>query len=274
MRRGSCVSSSSRHRLSATAEASGKPSVAAWPLMSWLARNSASRCCTASPFCRMSARALSSCSHSSFIQPVNSVDSSARAASARATGSSAAAVRVHAPLSLLGGVITWWSAKLATLGLSPSAFVMGALPASARHSDFVEQGLLLDDVGVAALAPFGPDIGQVGVAAPVRPEIGPRLDERPWAHDDIEDALIERLGGDRLRQELGHARVARRDYALLLRMTAEHDDRHVRVRVGAGLPDHLGELEPVEDRHRPVGDDDIGNEMHEGLEAGRSVLGL
>jgi len=51
-----------------------------------------------------------------------------QAASARATGSSAAAVRVHAALSLLGGVITWWSAKLATFGLSPSAFVMGVFP--------------------------------------------------------------------------------------------------------------------------------------------------
>ena len=34
------------------------------------------------------------------------------------------------------------------------------------------------------------------------------------------------------------------------------------------------ELEPVEDRHRPVGDHDVGHVVGEGLEAGRAVLGL
>jgi hypothetical protein len=49
-RAGSCVSSINRHRLSATAATSGKPSVAACPLMSWAERNSASRGCAVMPF--------------------------------------------------------------------------------------------------------------------------------------------------------------------------------------------------------------------------------
>jgi len=36
----------------------------------------------------------------------------------------------------------------------------------------------------------------------------------------------------------------------------------------------LGKLEPVEDRHHPVADDDVRDEVHEGLEAGCAVLGL
>ena len=48
----------------------------------------------------------------------------------------------------------------------------------------------------------------------------------------------------------------------------------VRIGVGAGLADHLREFEPVEDRHRPVGDHDVGDVMGERLEAGRAVFRL
>ena len=57
-------------------------------------------------------------------------------------------------------------------------------------------------------------------------------------------------------------------------MAGKHDDRDVRIGVGAGLPDHLRELEPVEDRHGPVGDHDVGDVMGEGLKAGRAVFGF
>ena len=57
-------------------------------------------------------------------------------------------------------------------------------------------------------------------------------------------------------------------------MAGQHDDRHVRIGVGARLADHLRQLEAVEDRHRPVGDDDVRNVMGEGFEAGGAVLRL
>ena len=57
-------------------------------------------------------------------------------------------------------------------------------------------------------------------------------------------------------------------------MAGQHDDRHERIGVGAGLADHLRELEAVEDRHRPVGEDDVRHVVGEGVEAGRAVLGL
>ena len=41
-----------------------------------------------------------------------------------------------------------------------------------------------------------------------------------------------------------------------------------------GLADHLRQFEAVEDRHRPVGDDDVGDVMGEGLEPGRAVFRL
>jgi hypothetical protein len=57
-------------------------------------------------------------------------------------------------------------------------------------------------------------------------------------------------------------------------VTGDHDDRRERVGVGAGLADHLGELEPVENRHRPVGQHDVGQEVGECVETGGAVLGL
>ena len=57
-------------------------------------------------------------------------------------------------------------------------------------------------------------------------------------------------------------------------MAGEHDDRDIRIGVGAGLADHLRELEAVEDRHRPVGDHDVGQIVREGFQAGRAVFRL
>ena len=48
----------------------------------------------------------------------------------------------------------------------------------------------------------------------------------------------------------------------------------VRIGVGARLADHLRELEPVEDRHGPVGDHDVGDVMGEGFQAGGAVFRL
>jgi len=64
------------------------------------------------------------------------------------------------------------------------------------------------------------------------------------------------------------------DHALLLGMAGQHDDRHVGVRIGARLADHVGKLEAVEDRHRPIGDHDVGVEIGEGFEARRAVFGF
>ena len=57
-------------------------------------------------------------------------------------------------------------------------------------------------------------------------------------------------------------------------MTGEHDDRDVRIGVGAGLADHLHQLEAVEDRHCPIGNDDVGNVVRKGFKAGRAILSL
>ena len=68
------------------------------------------------------------------------------------------------------------------------------------------------------------------------------------------------------------AGVAGGGHPRLLGVAGEHDDGGVGVRVGAGLADHLRELEPVENRHRPVGQHDVGHEVGERLEAGRAVF--
>ena len=131
-----------------------------------------------------------------------------------------------------------------------------------------------DRVRLAAFAALGTDVVGADVAAPVRTEIGLGLDERPRVRNDVENALIERLGRDRLGHEFGDAGVARRGDAMLFRVSGEHDDRDVGIGVCARLPDHLREFEAVEDRHRPVGDDDVRHEMRKGLEPGGAVFGL
>jgi hypothetical protein len=133
--------------------------------------------------------------------------------------------------------------------------------------------VLVDDVGIA-FAAFRPGVARGHSAPPIRTEIAFRFDERTRIEHDVEDALIERFGRDRLGQKLGDAGIACRHDAPLLRMAGQHDDGHVRIGVGARLPDHLRQLEPVEDRHRPVGDDDIRDVMHERLQPGGAVLGL
>lgn len=45
--------------------------------------------------------------------------------------------------------------------------------------------------------------------------------------------------------------------AVLFGMAGQHNDRHVRIGVGARLPDHLHQFQAVEDRHHPIGDDDV-----------------
>ena len=50
----------------------------------------------------------------------------------------------------------------------------------------------------------------------------------------------------------------RLDDAPAFAMAGQHDDGGVGIALGFRLPDHLGQFEAVENRHRPVGDDDIG----------------
>ncbi len=61
---------------------------------------------------------------------------------------------------------------------------------------------------------------------------------------------------------------------LFLRMAGEHDDGDVWVGVGAGLADHLRQFQSVENRHRPIGDDDVGDVVGEGFQAGGAVFGF
>src|SRR6516162_375117 len=92
--------------------------------------------------------------------------------------------------------------------LSPGALYGGA--------GLVEQRRLLKDFHLTADAALRPAIGSVGVAPAVRAEIGLGLDERPRIGDDVQDALIETFGGDRLYQKFGHAGVARIGHAPFL----------------------------------------------------------
>ena len=78
-----------------------------------------------------------------------------------------------------------------------------------RRAGFVEQRGLLQDFGLAAHAALGADIGVVGVAPAIRTEIGLGLDERTRIGDDVQDALIETFGRDRLGEKFGDAGVAR-----------------------------------------------------------------
>src|SRR6478735_11089804 len=57
-------------------------------------------------------------------------------------------------------------------------------------------------------------------------------------------------------------------------MTGQHDDGRVGISLGFRLPDHLRELEPVEDRHRPVGDDDVGDVVRVHFERAGAVFGF
>ncbi|MGY4416740.1 hypothetical protein ACVWW4_008476 [Bradyrhizobium sp. LB7.1] len=54
----------------------------------------------------------------------------------------------------------------------------------------------------------------------------------------------------------------------------QHDDRRVGIALGFRLPDHLRQLEPVEDRHGPVGDDDVGHVMAVHFQRGCAVFGF
>src|ERR1700754_4660830 len=143
-----------------------------------------------------------------------------------------------------------------------------------RGPGLVEQGGLLHHFHLAADAALGTDIGVAGITPPVGTEIGLGLDERAGIGDDVENALIERLGRDRLGEKLRYAGVPRYRYAALLRMGGEHDDGRVRVALGFRLPDHLRKFETVEDRHRPVGDDDVRDIVAVHFEGGGAVLGL
>jgi hypothetical protein len=57
-------------------------------------------------------------------------------------------------------------------------------------------------------------------------------------------------------------------------MAGQHDDRHVGIGVGARLADHLHQFEAVEDRHHPVGDDNIRTVLGERFQSRRAVFGL
>src|SRR4051794_40562836 len=88
----------------------------------------------------------------------------------------------------------------------------------------VEQRRLLKHFYLAADAAFGANIGIAGIASAIRAEIGLGFDERARIGDDVENALIESLGRDRLGEEFGDAGIARHRHAPLLGMAGQHDD--------------------------------------------------
>ena len=55
-------------------------------------------------------------------------------------------------------------------------------------------------------------------------------------------------------------------------MAGQHNDRRVGITHAVGLTDHLREFESVENRHRPVGDDDVGDVVGIHFERGRAVF--
>ena len=75
-------------------------------------------------------------------------------------------------------------------------------------------------------------------------------------------------------EKFGHAGIARHRDPPLLGMAGQHDDRCVGIALGFRLPDHLGEFETVENRHRPVGDDDVRNIVAVHFQRGGAVLGF
>src|ERR1041384_3950149 len=117
----------------------------------------------------MALRAPSSLTHSCSIQLEKSSASSASAASARATGSNSIVVPGFifstAFLSLFGGTITSWSAKVETAARFGFLLLIAvSLFHSRRRLGFVEQRLLFDDLGLAALAAFHAGIIGIGIA--------------------------------------------------------------------------------------------------------------
>ena len=86
--------------------------------------------------------------------------------------------------------------------------------------------------------------------------------------------MIERLRRNRLGQKLGDTGVARGHHAALVAVTGEQDDRNIGVAATVRLPDHLGQLDAIEDRHRPVANHDIRDIVDEHFERGGAVLGL
>src|SRR6266851_7343914 len=115
---------------------------------------------------------------------------------------------------------------------------MGVLVSIRRSGSYLlQERLLVDDIR-SALASFRAGVVHGRIAPAIWTEIVFRFDEWTWIDHDIDNALIERFGRDRLCQELGDAGVACRNDALLLRMTRQHDDGHIGIGVGARLPDH------------------------------------
>src|SRR3979409_1453552 len=110
--------------------------------------------------------------------------------------------------------------------------VLGTLPGpyerscavSARSFGLVDRCRLSGDNRSDGLAALGADIVRVDASAAVRTVIGTGFDERPRTGDDGEDALVERLGRDRLGHELGDAGVACFRHALFFGMGRTHDD--------------------------------------------------
>src|SRR5437868_10101443 len=206
------------------------------------------------PEALMTLRAASSRKHSWSIHTEKSSASSASAASARATGSKSILLPglsfSTAFLSLFGGTITSWSAKVETAARFGLLWLIVVfLFHSRRRLRLLEQRLLFDHLGLAAFAPLRPRIVRIGIASPVGSEIAARADERARIGDHVEHALIESLSGNRLGEKFGHAGIARGDHALLLRVAGQHDDRHIGIIVGARLADHLRQFHAVEASH-------------------------
>src|SRR5271170_1567422 len=99
--------------------------------------------------------------------------------------------------------------------------------------------VLLNRLRIATFPPLRSPITRVREAAPVGTEISLGLDEGTRIDDDIKNSLVKRLGRNRLNKEFSDARVACANDTCPVGMPSDHDDRHVRIGIGALLPNHL-----------------------------------
>ena len=92
---------------------------------------------------------------------------------------------------------------------------------------------------------------------------------RPRIENDAEQALLQRLRRDRLDQEFVHAEPDRGRHPRLQSDIGQHDDRQVRLGKDARRAHDAHDLAPVQHRHVPIHDHDVGIDVADGVERAR-----
>ena len=97
---------------------------------------------------------------------------------------------------------------------------------------------------------------------------------RPRIENEAQKALLQRLRRDRLDQEFVHAEPHRCGDARLQSHVGQHDDRQVRLGIDARRAHDAHDLAPVQDRHLPIHDHDVGVDRADGVKCADTVAGL